>query len=93
MDVEGLGIVYLEASALGLPVVAGSSGGAPDAVRVGETGYVVDGRDVGAVARQVATLLADRTLSANLGRAGRRWVDQEWRWDVVAARLQAMLQD
>ncbi len=93
MDVEGLGIVYLEASALGLPVVAGSSGGAPDAVRVGETGYVVDGRDVRAVARQIATLLADGTLSANLGQAGRRWVDQEWRWDVVAARLHAMLQD
>ena len=44
-DVEGLGIVYLEASATGLPVVAGDSGGAPDAVRAGETGYVVDGRD------------------------------------------------
>ena len=45
LDVEGLGIVYLEASATGLPVVAGDSGGAPDAVREGETGYVVDGRD------------------------------------------------
>ena len=46
LDVEGLGIVYLEASATGLPVVAGDSGGAPDAVVDGETGYVVDGRDV-----------------------------------------------
>jgi len=45
LDVEGLGIVYLEASAVGLPVIAGNSGGAPDAVREGETGYVVDGRD------------------------------------------------
>ena len=45
LDVEGLGIVYLEASAVGLPVVAGDSGGAPDAVRDGETGFVVDGRD------------------------------------------------
>ena len=43
LDVEGLGIVYLEASATGLPVVAGNSGGAPEAVRPGETGYVVDG--------------------------------------------------
>ena len=49
LDVEGLGIVYLEASATGLPVVAGDSGGAPDAVREGETGFVVDGRDQAAV--------------------------------------------
>src|SRR5262249_46988651 len=45
LDVEGLGIVYLEASATGLPVVGGDSGGAPDAVREGETGFVVPGRD------------------------------------------------
>ena len=51
LDVEGLGIVYLEASATGLPVVAGDSGGAPDAVREGETGYVVRGRDVAAARR------------------------------------------
>src|SRR5690606_11449918 len=50
LDVEGLGIVYLEASATGLPVVAGNSGGAPDAVLDGETGVVVDGRSVPAVA-------------------------------------------
>ena len=57
LDVEGLGIVYLEASATGLPVLAGDSGGAPDAVRDGETGYVVDGRDVGALAERLVTLL------------------------------------
>ena len=45
LDVEGLGIVYLEASASGLPVIAGDSGGAPDAVLPGETGYVVPGGD------------------------------------------------
>jgi hypothetical protein len=50
LDVEGLGIVYLEASATGLPVVGGDSGGAPDAIGDGETGYVVPGRDVGALA-------------------------------------------
>jgi phosphatidylinositol alpha-1,6-mannosyltransferase len=63
LDVEGLGIVYLEASATGLPVVAGDSGGSPDAVRDGETGYVVDGRDLDAIADRVATLLADRELA------------------------------
>ena len=45
LDVEGLGIVYLEASATGLPVIGGDSGGAPDAILPGETGYVVKGGD------------------------------------------------
>ena len=54
LDVEGLGIVYLEASATGVPVVAGRSGGAPESVRDGETGLVVDGWDVGAIAAAVA---------------------------------------
>jgi phosphatidylinositol alpha-1,6-mannosyltransferase len=91
LDVEGLGIVYLEASATGLPVVAGDSGGAPDAVREGETGYVVDGRSVAQVADRVATLLADRDLAARMGAAGRAWVEAEWRWDTLAARMGQLL--
>jgi phosphatidylinositol alpha-1,6-mannosyltransferase len=91
LDVEGLGIVYLEASASGLPVVAGDSGGAPDAVREGETGYVVDGRDVPALAERLVTLLRDPELRARMGRAGRAWVDAEWRWDVLAGRLRDLL--
>ena len=91
LDVEGFGIVYLEASATGLPVLAGNSGGAPDAVRDGETGYVVDGRDVHDVAERLITLLRDEPLRARLGAAGRAWVEQEWRWDVLAARLQSLL--
>ncbi len=58
-EVEGLGIVYLEASASGLPVVAGDSGGAPDAVRDGTTGYVVVGRSADAIAERVSALLLD----------------------------------
>lgn len=90
-DVEGLGIVFLEASALGLPVIVGDSGGAPEAVRDGETGFLVDGRDVAAVAARIVTLLGDDELRSRLGRAGREWVEQTWRWDLVAARLRAML--
>lgn len=93
MDVEGLGIVYLEASALGLPVVVGNSGGAPEAVRDGETGYLVEGRDVHAVARRTAELLDDAPLRAKLGEAGRQWVQADWRWDVVAAQLRTLLDD
>ncbi|MEU4778838.1 glycosyltransferase family 4 protein [Micromonospora sp. NPDC023633] len=91
LDVEGLGIVYLEASATGLPVVAGDSGGAPDAVREGETGFVVRGRDVAQLADRVATLLADRDLARQFGAAGRAWVEREWRWEAQAQRMAALL--
>ena len=92
MDVEGLGIVFLEASAAGLPVVAGNSGGAPEAVRQGITGEVVDGRNVAAVADRVAGLLADPRRAAAMGAAGRRWTEQSWRWDAMADRLAGLLQ-
>ena len=91
LDVEGLGIVYLEASATGLPVVAGDSGGAPDAVRDGETGYVVGGRDVPAIAGRLAELLADPARAKAMGAAGRAWVEREWRWETKAARLAGLL--
>jgi phosphatidyl-myo-inositol dimannoside synthase len=91
LDVEGLGIVYLEASACGLPVVGGDSGGAPDAILDGETGYVMPGRDVAAVAGRITELLADPAGSAAMGEKGSAWVDREWRWDLVAARLWRVL--
>jgi phosphatidylinositol alpha-1,6-mannosyltransferase len=91
LEPEALGICYLEAAATGLPVVAGRSGGAPDAVLDGENGVVVDGRDVGQVADRVATLLADRELARRLGERGRAWVAESWRWDDLADRLQRLL--
>jgi phosphatidyl-myo-inositol dimannoside synthase len=91
LDVEGLGIVYLEASATGLPVVAGDSGGAPDAVREGETGFVVPGRDVAALADRLVTLLKDPALAHKMGAAGREWTEREWTWDRRASQLRALL--
>ncbi|MGC1287358.1 MAG: glycosyltransferase family 4 protein, partial [Streptosporangiaceae bacterium] len=91
LDVEGLGIVYLEASASGLPVVGGDSGGAPDAILPGETGYVVPGRDVAGVADRIAGLLADPAGAHAMGEKGAAWVDREWRWELVADRLMAIL--
>lgn len=91
LDVEGLGIVYLEASATGVPVVAGRSGGAPETVVDGTTGCVVDGTDVAEVAGRVADLLADPARAAALGRAGREWACRAWRWDVLGARLRHLL--
>ena len=91
LDVEGLGIVYLEASATGLPVVAGDSGGAPDAVLGGETGYVVGGRDVAAIAGRISDLLNDPDRAKAMGVAGRSWVEREWRWEQQAERLRSLL--
>lgn len=91
MDVEGLGIVFLEASATGVPVIAGRSGGAPETVRHNETGLVVDGRSVHDVADAVAGVLGDRDRAAAMGAAGRRWVTEQWRWDTLATRLGELL--
>ncbi len=91
LEPEALGICYLEAAATGLPVVAGDSGGAPDAVLDGENGLVVDGRDVAAVARACTTFLADPLLAKQFGARGRAWVAREWRWDDLAVRLQGLL--
>jgi phosphatidylinositol alpha-1,6-mannosyltransferase len=91
LEVEGWGNVFIEAAACGKPVVVGDSGGAPDAVRDGETGYLVDGRDTAAVAARLVTLLRDPDLRARMGAAGRAWVEAEWRWDVLAGRLRHLL--
>ncbi|MFF3983367.1 glycosyltransferase family 4 protein [Streptomyces sp. NPDC001797] len=91
LDVEGLGIVYLEASATGLPVVAGDSGGAPDAVLDGETGWVVRGGSPEEAAERIVALLGDAELRQRMGERGRRWVEERWRWDLLAERLKALL--
>ncbi|GAB1330133.1 glycosyltransferase family 4 protein [Streptomyces sennicomposti] len=91
LDVEGLGIVYLEASATGLPVVAGDSGGAPDAVLDGETGWVVRGTSPEEAADRVATLLGNAELRRRMGERGREWVLEKWRWDLLAERLKELL--
>jgi phosphatidyl-myo-inositol dimannoside synthase len=87
LDVEGLGIVFLEASASGVPVIAGSSGGAPETVCHNKTGMVVDGRSVNQVADAVSDLLADPDRAAAMGAAGREWATAQWRWDDLAGRL------
>lgn len=91
LDVEGLGIVYLEASATGLPVVAGDSGGAPDAVLDGETGWVVRGGSAEESAERIVLLLGDAELRQRMGERGRAWVEEKWRWDLLAERLRALL--
>jgi phosphatidyl-myo-inositol dimannoside synthase len=93
LDVEGLGIVYLEASAMGLPVVGGDSGGAPDAILAGESGYVVPGRDVDALAGRLVELLSDPATARAMGEKGRAWVERDWSWDLTAARLRSIIDE
>jgi phosphatidylinositol alpha-1,6-mannosyltransferase len=92
LDVEGLGIVYLEASATGVPVVAGRSGGAPETVRDRETGLVVDGWEVAEISAAVSEILRDRECAARMGAAGRRWAVENWQWRTHAERLGELLE-
>jgi len=91
LDVEGLGIVFLEASASGVPVVAGTSGGAPETVIEGETGHVVDGRSHDQIVEVIAGLLADPGRARRMGQAGRECIVRDWSWDTHTARLSDLL--
>ena len=91
LEVEGLGIVYLEASACQLPVVVGRSGGAPDAVVEGVTGLTVDGSNPSEIAKVICKLLADPKLAKDMGLAGRKWVEENWRWEIWSDKFNSFL--
>lgn len=90
-DVEGFGIVFLEANASGKPVVAGRSGGIPDAVQDGVTGFLVDPEDPEAIAQAVTRLLTDTDLARRMGSAGRRRVEQRFNWQTTVGELRRAL--
>jgi phosphatidylinositol alpha-1,6-mannosyltransferase len=90
-EVEGLGIVYLEASATGLPVVAGNSGGAPDAVIRDQTGVVIDGRSINTLSACVSALLLEPDRSRVMGERGREWAKNAWAWPHAAGILSLQL--
>ena len=90
-EVEGFGIVFCEAAATGIPVVAGDSGGVADAVRDGETAFLVPPRDAAATASALARLLDDEGLRREMGAAGRRAVEAYYNWDRAAAEVWAIL--
>jgi phosphatidylinositol alpha-1,6-mannosyltransferase len=93
LEPEALGIVTLEASATGKPVLVGDSGGAPDTVRHGETGYLVDPYNPVAVATKLITLLTDPAQARAMGEAGREWVTAEWTWQRSGEVLRQLLAD
>jgi len=91
LEVEGFGIVFLEAAAAGKPVVAGRSGGASEAVDDETTGILVEGREPKAVALALTRLLTHRPLAVEMGTAGRARVEAEFTWKGQAARLADVL--
>jgi phosphatidylinositol alpha-1,6-mannosyltransferase len=91
LEVEGLGIVYLEASGCGLPVIAGNSGGAPDALVDGVTGIVVDGTNVNAIAAAIVRVLSDPAKMKAMGEAGNEWVSSGWSWEIWSAKFAQLL--
>ena len=91
LDVEGLGIVFLEASATGIPVLVGDSGGAPETVHDGETGIVVDGRDIDQVATELLRFLASAERRTSFGKDGRAWMLSTWQWSVLGRKLRSIL--
>ncbi|MDP5107543.1 MAG: glycosyltransferase family 4 protein [Candidatus Nanopelagicales bacterium] len=90
-DVEGLGIVYLEASATGIPVIAGNSGGAPEAVFDGVTGFVLNPNNQMILAEKIIELLLNKELINRLGKQGRSWIEKQWQWPSRHLQLKNLL--
>lgn len=88
-DVEGFGMVFLEASASGVPVIGGRSGGVPDAVQDRVTGLLVDGERWESVADAIASLASDPERRAAMGEAGRQWA-KGFSWRRQAAKVRAL---
>lgn len=91
LEVEGLGIVYLEASSTGIPILGSTIGGAPDAVLDGETGVVVDGANIEAIATAAISLLNNPQQRREMGRRGREWAVEAWSWKLWGERFSAIL--
>jgi phosphatidylinositol alpha-1,6-mannosyltransferase len=91
-DVEALGAVFLQGAAVGRPVIAGDSGGAPEAVIHGKTGLVVDPTRTAPIIEAITSLLLDPDRAEAMGQAGARWMHTEWTWDHMSNRLKAMLE-
>ena len=93
LEVEGLGIVYLEASACGKPVVVGNSGGAADAVIDGVTGLLVDSSKVDEISNAICKLLDDPIKGKQMGEAGRDWVLANWQMSNWSKKFNKLLLD
>lgn len=92
-DIEGFGMVLLEAQACGKPVVAGASGGTAETMSIPETGLVVDSENSSLLAATVIELLSDRQRRESMGHRARSWVEQRFEWEALAAQAVPLLLD
>jgi phosphatidyl-myo-inositol dimannoside synthase len=90
VDVEGFGMVFLEAAAAGLPTIGGATGGVPEAIVDGETGFLVSGTDVAELATTIRRLSNSLDLRRCLGNAGQMRVRRQFTWEQATARLAAV---
>ena len=88
---EGFGIVFLEANSFGKPVIAGNSGGIPDAVIDGVTGLLVNPEDPKEIAQAIIRLLKDEALAKRLGENGRRRVEREFNLEITENKLKEII--
>ncbi len=91
LNPEGLGLAAVEAAACGLPVVVGRSGGAPETVLPGRTGFVVDPHDPVGLADRLEVLLTDPATGQAMGAAGRRFVAERFGAEPVRRTLRTAL--
>ena len=89
-DLEGFGIVCLEAQACGKPVVAGASGGAPETIKVSETGELVSSDTPEMLATVMVRLLQDAERRAVMGARGRRWVEERFDWQILSRQAMTL---
>lgn len=86
-DFEGFGIVYLEAALAGLPAIAGASGGTSDAVKNGETGFLVNPEDADEIAQAILKLARDENLRKKIGAQAKARAEKDFQWEKQAARI------
>ncbi len=92
-DVEGFGIVFLEANACGKPVIGGRSGGVTDAVIDGETGLLVDPLNINQIAEALIKLLTNPGLAQKLGEKGRERIEKELNWQEIAKKIRGIIRE
>lgn len=91
LEVEAFGIVFIQAQAVGVPVIAGNIGGVPDSLRDGSTGLLVESTDESAVLEGVAELLGDPDRASEMGNAGAGYVEEGFTWDRRVTELRDLL--
>lgn len=89
-DVEGFGMVFLEANSCACPVIGGNSGGIPEAIYDGQTGFLVDPKDPQDLAEKVNSILGDKELAKKMGEQGKRRAAEEFSWEKIATTFKKL---